>query len=454
MIDEELAVYRDLIEVPTSFGDGFTWTSVAGALFCGLLMFPGAIYLGLLSGVGMNVAATWVTVIVFSEITRRAMKAMTKEEMVILLMVAGAMIGGNAVVPGGPFGNLIWRQFLVTSDAVKDAGFYGEFPSWFAPSPDSVAITERSFMHSDWVVPIAFLLFMTIIGFIKNFTLGYGLFRLTSDVEKLPFPMAPVSAQGVMALCEGETGERTWRWTTFSIGTVLGLAFGVIQVGVPAISSAFLEKPIMIIPIPWIDLTRQTESFLPATATGIIPDLGLIILGFVIPFWAVVGASFSVMLTFVVNPILYHVGVLTSWRPGMDTVNTQIANTVDFYFSANIGIALGIAACSVYQTVKQLRISLRDMREKREKESLESNTQSTASIWDTPEGRGDWPISWCFWGYFVAALAMVIVCKLLVPGFSIFFLVLFAFVYTPPDVVPKCPYQRYRWSTYRNTPCP
>lgn len=427
VIDSELKEYRDLLDAPTSFGEGFTWTSVIGALFCGLLMFPGAIYLGLLAGMGMNAAATWVTLIVFSEITRRALRAMRKEEMVILLMVSGSMIGGSAFIPGGPFGDLIWRQFLVTSDAVRDAGLYGQFPSWYAPPPDSDALAQRTFLHSDWAAPIGFLLFMTVIGFIKTWTLGYALFRLTSDVEKLPFPMAPISAQGVMALCEGEKGERTWRWTAFSIGTVLGLAFGVIQVGIPAVSSAFLEKPILILPIPWFELTHVTQSIMPATATGLIVDLGLILFGFVIPFWAVVGSAFSVLLTFALNPILYHAGILTSWRPGMDTINTQLSNQVDFYFSVHIGIALGIAVVSIFQTVWQLRISMRNIRE--ERASIAAGEKK--SLWDTPKGRGDWSLKLCFAGYFLAAGAVVVVCKILVPAFPVFFLILFAFVYTP-----------------------
>ena len=425
VIDPELEEYRNLLDVPSEFGEGFTWTSVIGALFCGLLMFPGAIYLGLLSGLGMNAAATWVTVIVFSEVARRAMRAMTKEEMVILLMVAGAMIGGSAFIPGGPFGQLIYRQFLVTSDAVKDAGLYGRFPSWYAPAPDSAALVHRTFLHSAWAVPVALLVFMTVVGFIQQFTLGYALFRLSSDVEKLPFPMAPVGAQGVMALVEGEKGERTWRWTAFSMGTILGLAFGVIQIGIPAVSSAFLAKPILVLPIPWLDLTRVTESLLPATPTGIILDLGLILLGFVMPFWAVVGSALSVVITFVLNPILYHGGVLTSWKPGMDTVNTQVANSIDFYFSAGIGMALGVAAASVFQTVRQLRMSLRELRDRRRAEA------GAGSLWATPPGRGDWSLRLCIVGYVVAAGAVTAVCKLLVPDFPLFFLVLFAFVYTP-----------------------
>ena len=59
VIDKELIEYRDLVEQPTHFSEGFTWVTVLGAVFCGLIMFPGAIYLGLLSGMSMTGAATW-----------------------------------------------------------------------------------------------------------------------------------------------------------------------------------------------------------------------------------------------------------------------------------------------------------------------------------------------------------------------------------------------------------
>lgn len=424
VLDKELEEYRNLLQTPTEFKEGFTWVTVAGALFCGLLMFPGAIYLGLLSGMGMNAAATWVTVIVFSEITRRALRSMSKEEMVILLTVSSAMM------VGGPFGDLIYRQFLLQSDAVKEAGLFGQFPSWWAPMPDSAALTKRTFMHSDWLVPIGFVVFMTIIGFVQTYTLGYGIFRLTSDVEKLPFPMAPVGAQGVMALAEEDTGKgakKSERWTVFSIGTVVGLAFGVISVGVPALSSAFLEKPIMILPIPWFDLCRVTEKIMPATPTGVIFDLGLVLMGMVFPFWAVVGSSSSVLITFLLNPVLFQTGVLSTWRPGMDTINTQISNNIDFYFSAGLGVAFGIAACSVYQTIRQVRTSLRNLKT----QQAARKGAPTGSIWTPPPGRGDWSLKLCLVGYVLAAAAVVTVAKILVPQFNIVFLIAFAFVYVP-----------------------
>ena len=47
-------------------------------------------------------------------------------------------------------------------------------------------------------------------------TLGYILFRVTSDVERLPFPLAPVAAQGATALAESDDERDSWRWRVFS----------------------------------------------------------------------------------------------------------------------------------------------------------------------------------------------------------------------------------------------
>ena len=84
-VDKELDQYRNLLAPPDKFEEGFGWTTVAGILFCGVIMLPGAIYLGLMTGGSMGVAATWVTVILFSEMMRRALKTMTKGSLIILL---------------------------------------------------------------------------------------------------------------------------------------------------------------------------------------------------------------------------------------------------------------------------------------------------------------------------------------------------------------------------------
>jgi hypothetical protein len=421
VLDAELEVYRSVLETPTEFKNGFTWVAIAGAFFCGLLMMPGAIYLSLMTGGG--IAASWVTLIIFSEVSRRAMRTMSKQELVILLMVAGAMAGG------GPIGQLVWRQFFIQSDAVRDIGLLGKFPAWFSPPMGSAALTERSLWHVDWLIPIGLMVFLTVVGSIKSYTLSYFFFRLTSDVERLPFPFAAIGAQGSMALAESGERKTTWKWRIFSLGAILGLAFGAIQIGIPLITGAVLTKPIQLIPIPWYDSTILTENILPATATGLVIDLGLIISGMVIPFWAVMGSAAALLLTLVLNPMLFHWGVLTRWKPGMDTISTTFSNSIDFWMSFGLGIAGGIAVIGIYQTVRDVTLKVR---ETRRRDKLETNRSlPRENIWATPPGRGDFSI-WIALGLYAICAAIVVwVCHLLVPGFSVLFMIFFTFLYTP-----------------------
>ena len=49
-------------------------------------------------------------------------------------------------------------------------------------------------------------------------------------------------------------------------------------------------------------------------------DISLVIVGMVLPFWAVVGGFVGLVITLILNPILYQSGWLTSWTPGMSLI--------------------------------------------------------------------------------------------------------------------------------------
>ena len=120
--------------------------------------------------------------------------------------------------------------------------------------------------------------------------LGYGLFRVASDVEKLPFPMAPIAAMGVLAITENASGKEGWRWRCFSLASAIGMAFGLVYIAVPTLSGTFLAEPFQILPIPWLDTTTNTQELLPAVATGISFDLSNFFAGMAFPFYAVLGS--------------------------------------------------------------------------------------------------------------------------------------------------------------------
>ena len=144
-----------------------------------------------------------MTVILFLEVAKRSFTSLRRQEIYLLVYVASALVAREQ----GAFLDLLWRQYFVTSPEAEQFGIAKLLPWWYAPAPDSEAITQRTFLHPDWAWPIALLVLGTIMGRIAWFTSGYALFRLTSDRDRLPFPTAPMSALSSMALAEESGGE-------------------------------------------------------------------------------------------------------------------------------------------------------------------------------------------------------------------------------------------------------
>jgi len=427
-VDKELEEFRNLMEPPGTFDEGFRWSTLIGAVFLCLFMVPGALYMGLVAGQGIGPAAQWVTVILFIEVARRAQQSLKRAEIFVLFFMAGAMV---AATTGGMQG-LLWRQFFARSDAAAAYGI--NVPTWWAPDAESESYSSRLFLHLDWLPILGLVVFQTLFGQLTVMVLGYGLFRLASDVEKLPFPMAPIGAQGVMALAEdleetkgaAEAKEKSWRWRIFSIGGALGMAFGLVYLFLPTITGALTGEPVMIFPIPFSDFTPKTGAYLPAVATGIAWNAVHVITGMVLPFWAMAGSFIGLVVTFIANPILYHARILTSWNLGDTTVSTVFKNNVDFYFSFGIGISLAIAIAGICQAVRSYLKTQKAAKARRD-------IVSGPAFAVTPKGRGDIP----FW-LVIAIYLAVTSTYVLVSGYLIGWhtgvmvvLVFFGFVYTP-----------------------
>jgi hypothetical protein len=372
-------------------------------------MVPGSIYMTLIAGMSVGPAAQWVTVILFIEVARRANKHLRRAEIFTLFYLAGAIMITASMAQGSFQGGLgvLWSQFFAQSDAARAAGIVEHLPNWVVPASSEV-LERRSLFQWQWAPAIGLVIFTMVIGRIDNMVLGYGLFRLTSDIEKLPFPMAPVGAQGIMALSEeqdedlvarqGSTATATstegnWRWRVFSIGSVIGLAFGALYIGVPTITGAVLDHPITILPLPFKDFTPLTGRFLPATAIAIAIDLGMVILGMVLPYWAMIGTFAGFVITLFLNPILARptVGVLRSWNPGDSMQITFYKNQIDFYFSFAVGIGLAIALAGFWSVGS----AWAKMRRKR---ALEGTTLAVVAP-SIPAGRGDIPPFFIFVTY-------------------------------------------------------
>jgi hypothetical protein len=370
--DPELKQFRDLMVAPDHWEEGFGVKAMIGAIFVGMIMTPASMYMALISGGDIGSASQWVTIILFIEVARRSFTVLKRPEVYVLYYMAGA-----SVVSGS---GLLWNQFLVQSTSFKQFGI--SVPSWVSPSDPSV-LGSRNFFQAAWLAPIGLLILAQILQRVDHFGLGYVMYRLTSDVEKLPFPMAPVGAAGVTALADASSGNDSWRWRVFSFGAMLGMVFGAVYLALPAITGAFLPEPISIFPLPFKDLTGNTESFLPAVPVMLAFDLGLVISGMVLPFNAMVGSFVGLIVCMIANPILYHFGILHTWSKGIGWNLTIQANTLDFYFSFSLGLTAAVAVIGFYQVFGDL------FRKKKELDSAGAPTMDWRQLLTPPKGRGD-----------------------------------------------------------------
>lgn len=406
------------------FQEGFTIKTFIGALFVTLIMTAGAIYLGLVAGSGLGPAAQWVTIVLFAEVARRSFLPLSRQEIYILFYVAGGLASvalADKGISGGPIGALIWNQYFVQSP--QAAPIAKEIP-WFAtPQPGSPGLDQRTFFHRDWFGPLGVLIAAQLLERISWLPAGYVLFRATSDIERLPFPLASVAASGATALAEAGSKEDSWRWRIFSTGTTIGLIFGAFYVAIPVLTGVAFGKAVTLIPIPFLDFMPSTETFLPAAPTGFSGDLGKVLTGFVLPFEMVAGSfASSVVCQLGLNPILYKQGVLSQWHPGTDSIQTSVTNNFDFWMSAGVGIQLAIAVIGIAILVKGAI------------EASKGLNKSSRGAWhEVPAGRGDkagwYKIALGIW--LLSTLAYIGLVHYILPTFPLWLLVTYGLLWTP-----------------------
>ncbi len=416
------------------FEEGFTGKVMIGTLFVCLIMLPGSIYLGLLAGQGLGAAAQWVTIVLFAEIARRSFLPLKRQEIYCLFYMAGSLtatgFGRLDGISGGPFGAFIGIQYIMQSPAMINVVHL--LPAWVGPQPGSPAYTHRSLLDAAWAIPIVVLLFQQIFDRMKWMGLGYLLFRVTSDVERLPFPFASIAASGATALAEASTKEDSWRWQVFSTGTIVGLVFGFFYLAVPIFTGVTIGKPLSILPIPFFDLTPNTERILPTSLTGYNPDLGQLLLGFILPYSIVLGGFLSsVGAQIVANPIMYaygqnHLGpdglngIFPHWVHGSPTIQTKASIDFDFWMSFGIGTQLAIAVLGIVSVLIMVSKG----------RGAERNAER-GSLGKVPEGRGDFPWQAALGAWLLATLGYVWLNHWLVPAFPIAIVIFYGLIWTP-----------------------
>lgn len=413
-------------DVLEPFEDGFNRRTVLAALFVGFIMLPGSIYLSLVMGVAPGGAVQWVTVILFIEVAKRSFITLKRQEVLLIYMVAGSMIAPGMIMgaagltlSGGIFAESIWQQFLVRSPQAEAFNLVDKIPRWIVPPAGADSLIRRTFFSRDWIIPIVVLLIHQALFRVNSLSMSYALYRITSDIERLAFPMAPIAAEGATALADASGKRETWRWRLFGIGAMIGLAYGLLYVAIPTFTGILFTKPLQLIPIPYVDFTERIGTFWNASMLGFMTDLGLIFVGFVLPFWIIVGMFLgSVITRLILPPFLVHWGFVTSWSEGMEARPTDMAMGVDLYISTEIGVGIVVGLLGIWSVVKAFG---------KKRDRLKESRGLPAHL----KGRGEFALWKTLAIWAVSSVSYVVLCHILVPTFPLWILLVFGFVFSP-----------------------
>ena len=316
--------------------EGFTHRVIFGAIYAALVLQPVILFSQLYSGAALTGAAVYLTLVLFDQIGRMSGKPLSMQELFTLQIAAGTAASDIIYL------QLLWMSYLRTGSISISFGIADKIPTWIVPKANSMALIQRTLFHSDWMMPIAILIIAYVLYKMCNISLGLISAHLYVEVEKLPFPLAQVSAQVIVTLAEREAE----RFKYFIIAALIGAIYSFIVYCLPLLSGVFLGATISIIPFPWIDMNRLIETWLPGASMGIATDIIVLGTGFVVPFTVAVSQFIgSFIIYFIGNNLLVNLGLFRRWTPGMNISMVWSNSILDFWASLiiGIGIAAGIA---------------------------------------------------------------------------------------------------------------
>lgn len=397
-------------ELSSEFKSGLTWRSLLAIFYSIFVFTPISIWVQLVTvgGPGLGGVISYFMLLVFAEYCRLSGKHLTFQE--------AAIIFGPASTSGIVFTGLIYRSYFMQSALPKMFGINLEdVPYWWAPPPEINALDLRTFYIQAWVAPL-------VLFFVTHYTswaggLFFGLLgrELFIENENLQFPIQAVTVSAIDTLTIRD--ER--KIGIFTVTCFISLVYGILLYTVPTVTTK-LRKPIRFLPVPWVDVSRDFQMYLPGTAFGVATDLMIFATGFILPERVVIGMLIGSVARFlVVNPLLIRLG-LTEWAErwiaGMNVTRTYQESTLYFWINPLIGIGFAVGIVPVILRGKKfIQVFMKSLQIKRSTARRISGPPSSRLLLITL--------------FLTGCVGAVIVDLWLIPDFPIWALILYEIIF-------------------------
>jgi len=341
---------------------GLTPVSMLAIIYASVIMTPVLIYMYLVTGLPdpARFIPVFVSLLLFTEVGRFTGRFITTQEAYIIYFMT-EIVAFDALY----WIRLLYAVYYQQAPYTIMFGIADKIPWWAAPSINSWAVQARTFFSWDWAVPIIIVLLGTIAGLLIDIGLSFILIQLYIEIEKLPFPIAPIDAQAITTLTE-RTPEKM---VVFTFAGVLSFIYEFLVYGFPRLTEALIGVSISTIPYPWIDLTPYTATILPGALMGIATDISTFAVGWVIPWnsliWILIG---SVLFYIIGNTLALQLADVTNiemfkkwkadWSPVAKIGWLWQRSVYDLWASPSIGLTLAVGLYSLIISAKYIKSAL------------------------------------------------------------------------------------------------
>jgi len=326
----------------SEFKEGFTWRSIVAILASTLIFVPVSVYLSMVTGAVVGMAATLLMVLVFSELASIFGNMLTTQETLVMYESLGVISSIGAASIGAYW--VIFRIFYVTSPINWAFRIHGVplprlVPSWLGPPLTPTSEYVRTFFQSSMIAPLIVYTTFFVLGFITEIALTMLLAPLFLEVEKLPFPFANIDVGVVNTLA-----TRDIRYVRVFISLLFpGLLYGIFAITLPLLGA------ITFIPLPWVDLTPYTDSIIPGAIIGIATDAFTWAVGLIVPFSAALSMFIGSTLIWIIGNNLFLTTFrdlaplwAQEYRRGMGIPLIWQRSLYRVWFAPQIGFGLGL----------------------------------------------------------------------------------------------------------------
>ncbi len=322
-----------VIEKDEIYISGLTWRSLLVVIYGIVVLLPAAIWYQLYTGGNLSSGIQYTLLLLAVELSFLAGKPLTRQESFIIWML-GHQIAFE----------VIGIQWIYNAWFRASPYSFGlDVPDWWAPPPETNVLITRTFFSPYFVAPILVALLTGVLWKLADMSMAFISKSIFIEAENLPFPTAQVAADAIITLTERPDPKRN---KVFLISTALGFIYGLF------IYFPILVLEYIVLPIPWIDLTKLVEPIFPGASFGIATDILAIALGFILS-PNVVLATFAGGLAFYFignyltspeSPLSWFRGLFSYWSPGSSLLTIYQRSLFQVWVSPLIGfsVAAGI----------------------------------------------------------------------------------------------------------------